>query len=106
MQPAGFVREIGRQMFATFGATLRVPRAEMLARTGTTRGILTVDGGRSTSRVRSPSVQAITKRPGCGCADLADVSALRAAAEATLWQRCAPQRYDEIPYGTITPSLL
>jgi hypothetical protein len=34
----GFVREIGRQMFATFGATLLSPRAEMFVRTGTTRG--------------------------------------------------------------------
>jgi hypothetical protein len=34
----GFVREIGRQMFATFGAALLSPRAEMFVRTGTTRG--------------------------------------------------------------------
>jgi hypothetical protein len=31
----GFVREIGRQMFATFGAPLPAPRAEMFVRTGT-----------------------------------------------------------------------
>ncbi|WP_203816332.1 type II toxin-antitoxin system VapC family toxin [Paractinoplanes ferrugineus] len=34
----GFVREFGRQMFATFGATLPAPIAAMFARTGTTRG--------------------------------------------------------------------
>jgi hypothetical protein len=34
----GFVREIGRQMSVTFGATLRALPAEMSVRTGTTCG--------------------------------------------------------------------
>jgi hypothetical protein len=34
----GFVREFGRQMFASFGATLPALRVVMFVRTGTTRG--------------------------------------------------------------------
>jgi hypothetical protein len=34
----GFVREIGGQMFATFGTTLAASRTEISVRTGTTCG--------------------------------------------------------------------
>lgn len=37
-QPPGFVREFGRQMFATLGATLPAPRAVTFVRTGATCG--------------------------------------------------------------------
>lgn len=68
--PPGFVREVGRQMFATSGTRLLAPRAEMLVRTGTTCGSRPPGGAGGNSGSRSSSVQAIMNRLGCGCAGL------------------------------------